>query len=252
MKRWQRAWIGGLAVALFLILWEIAMPLGLVKVADISRPSLVVKSFSELAAEGEIFPHLLVSLEEFVIGFFFALIVGIPVGIVIGRYRIPAFLLDPLLMAVYTMPRMAMMPLLVVWFGVGVGATVSVVFLGSVFPIVINTTVGIREIDPVWIKAVRSFGGSEWDVFKKVLLPGSIPAMMSGIRLGVGRGILGVVVSEMYASTAGIGGQIASYGNSFRTTELITFIAIVSLLGFLAVDIMRRFEEWISKGRLEV
>ena len=251
MKQWQRTWIGGLAVIAFLILWEIAMPLGVVKVADISRPSLVVKSFFELAASGEIFPHLLVSLKEFVIGFILSLIVGIPLGVVLGRYRFPNLLLDPLLMALYTMPRMAMMPLLVVWFGVGVGATISVVFLGAVFPILINTSVGIQEIDPIWVRAVRSFGGNEWDIFKKVLLPGAVPPMMAGVRLGVGRGLLGMVVSEMYASTEGIGGQIAIYGNSFRTTELITLIAIVSLLGFLMVDLMRRVEEWVRRGRME-
>jgi sulfonate transport system permease protein len=251
MKRWQRTWIGGLAVIAFLILWEIAMPLGLVKVADISRPSLVVKSFFELAASGEIFPHLAISLKEFVIGFILSLIVGIPLGVVLGRYRFPGLLLDPLLMALYTMPRMAMMPLLVVWFGVGVGATISVVFLGAVFPILINTSVGIQEIDPIWVRAVRSFGGNEWDIFKKVLLPGAVPPMMAGVRLGVGRGLLGMVVSEMYASTEGIGGQIAIYGNSFRTTELITLIAIVSLLGFLMVDLMRRVEEWVRRGRME-
>jgi len=252
MKRWQRTWIGGLAVIAFLILWEIAMPLGLVKVADISRPSLVVKSFFELAASGEIFPHLAISLKEFVIGFILSLIVGIPLGVVLGRYRFPNLLLDPLLMALYTMPRMAMMPLLVVWFGVGVGATISVVFLGAVFPILINTSVGIQEIDPIWVRAVRSFGGNEWDIFKKVLLPGAVPPMMAGVRLGVGRGLLGMVVSEMYASTEGIGGQIAIYGNSFRTTELITLIAIVSLLGFFTVDLMRRVEEWVRRGRTEV
>jgi NitT/TauT family transport system permease protein len=251
-KEWQRAWIGGSAVIAFLILWEIAMPLGLVKVAEISRPSLVVKSFFELAAGGEIFPHLVISLKEFVVGFILSLIVGIPLGVVLGRYRFPGLLLDPLLMALYTMPRMAMMPLLVVWFGVGVGATISVVFLGAVFPILINTSVGIREIDPIWVRAVRSFGGNEWDIFKKVLLPGAVPPMMSGVRLGVGRGLLGMVVSEMYASTAGIGGQIAIYGNSFRTTELITLIAIVSLLGFLMVDLMRRVEEWVGRERMEV
>jgi NitT/TauT family transport system permease protein len=252
MKRWQRTWIGGLAVIAFLILWEIAMPLGLVKVADISRPTLVVQSFFELAASGEIFPHLAISLKEFVIGFILSLIVGIPLGVVLGRYRFPGLLLDPLLMALYTMPRMAMMPLLVVWFGVGVGATISVVFLGAVFPILINTSVGIQEIDPIWVRAVRSFGGNEWDIFKKVLLPGAVPPMMAGVRLGVGRGLLGMVVSEMYASTEGIGGQIAIYGNSFRTTELITLIAIVSLLGFLMVDLMRRVEEWVRRGRMEV
>ena len=250
MRRWQRTWIGGFSVIAFLILWEIAMPLGWVKVADISRPSLVVKSFFELAASGEIYQPLAVSLKEFVLGFVLALVVGIPLGIVLGRYRFPSLLLDPLLMAFYTMPRMAMMPLLVVWFGVGLGATIAVVFLGAVFPILINTSVGIREIDPIWVRAVRSFGGTEWDIFKKVLLPGTVPPMMTGIRLGVGRGLLGMVVSEMYASTEGIGGQIALYGNSFRTTELIVLIAIVSLLGFFMVDLMRRVEERVRRGRM--
>ena len=252
MNRWQRTWIGGPSVIVFLMLWEVAMPFGWVKVADISQPSLVIKSFLELAATGEVFEPLIISLKEFILGFILAIIVGIPLGIVLGRYRTPSLLLDPLLMAFYTMPRMAMMPLLVVWFGVGLGATIAVVFLGAVFPILINTSVGIREIDPIWIRAVRSFGGKEWDIFKKVLLPGTVPPMMTGLRLGVGRGLLGMVVSEMYASTEGIGGQIALYGNSFRTTELIVLIAVVSLLGFIMVDLMRRVEEHIRKGRMGV
>ena len=251
MKKWERAWIGGLAVLIFLILWEAAMPLGLVKVADISRPSLVAKAFVELAVSGEVFQPLVISLKEFLVGFVLALIVGIPLGIVLGRYRFFSMLFDPLLMALYTMPYLAIMPLLVVWFGVGLGATVAVVFLGAAFPIVINTAVGMREVDPVWVRAVRSFGGSEWDVFRKVLLPGSVPPMMTGIRLGVGRGLLGMVVSETYASTEGIGGLIGLYGNSFRTSELIALIAVVSVLGFVFVDLMRRLEGWVNKGRAE-
>jgi ABC-type nitrate/sulfonate/bicarbonate transport system permease component len=121
-----------------------------------------------------------------------------------------------------------------------------------VFPVLVNTAVGIREVDPVWVRAVRSFGGSEWQIFRKVLLPGTVPQMMTGIRLGVGRGLLGMVVSEMYASTEGIGGQIGLYGNSFRTTELMALIAVVSLLGFLFVDLMRWMEERVSRGRAEV
>ncbi|OGP65597.1 MAG: hypothetical protein A2170_11165 [Deltaproteobacteria bacterium RBG_13_53_10] len=252
MKKWERTWIGGLAVILFLILWEVATPLGWVKVADISRPSLVAKVFVELAGEGEIFEPLGISLRAFIIGFLLSLVVGIPLGVLIGRYRLVFLLLDPLLMAFYTMPRLAMMPLLVVWFGVGFGATIAVVFLSAVFPVLVNTAVGIREIDPVWVRAVQSFGGKEWDIFKKVLLPGTVPHMMTGIRLGVGRGLLGMVVSEMYASTAGIGGQISLYGNSFRTPELIALIAVVSLLGFLCVDLMRRIEERVRRGRVEV
>ncbi len=251
MKRWQRAWIGGLAVSIFLVLWEVAMPMGLVKVADISRPSLVVRALVQLAGSGEVWEPLLISLKEFAVGFMLALVVGIPLGITFGRYRIFSMLFDPLLMALYTMPYLAIMPLLVVWFGVGFGATVSVVFLGAAFPIVINTAVGMREVDPVWVRAVRSFGGSEWDVFRKVLLPGAVPPMMTGIRLGVGRGLLGMVVSEMYASTEGIGGLIGLYGNSFRTSELIALIAVVSILGFVCVDLMRRLEGLVNKGRAE-
>ncbi len=252
MERWKRFFIGTVGVIAFLILWEIATPLGIVKVADISRPSLVAKAFIELAISGEVFPHLGISLKEFILGFLLSLIIGIPLGVILGRYRILSLLLDPLFMAIYTMPRMAMLPLLVVWFGVGLGATIAVVFLGAVFPILVNTAVGIREIDPILIKAVRSFGGREWDVFKKVLIPGAIPPMMAGIRLGVGRGLLGMVVSEMYASTEGLGGQIALYGNSFRSTELIALIAVVSLLGFVAVDLIRRIEEYVGKGRREI
>jgi len=252
LKQWERLLISGTAIVIFLIIWELAMPLSLVKIADISRPSLVAKAFIELAASGEVFHPLYISLKAFTIGFVIALVVGIPLGVALGRYRFFSMLLDPLLMALYTMPRLAMMPLLVVWFGVGFGATIAVVFLGAVFPIVVNTAVGIRDVDPIWVRAVRSFGGSEWDIFRKVLLPGSVPPMMTGIRLGVGRGLLGMVVSEMFASTEGIGGQIGLYGMSFRTTELIALIAVVSLLGFVFVDIMRWVEDKVSKGRAEV
>jgi ABC-type nitrate/sulfonate/bicarbonate transport system permease component len=238
------------AVTIFLVLWEFAMPLGLVKVADISRPSMVVKAFIELSESGEVFHHLAVSLEEFILGFSLALVVGIPVGVVLGRYRVPALLFDPMLMALYTMPRLAMMPLLVVWFGVGFGATIAVVSLGAVFPILVNTSVGIREGDPVLIRAIKSFCGSEWDIFTKVLLPGAVPHIMTGVRLGVGRGLLGVVVSEMFAATEGIGQQIALYGNAFRVTELIALIAIVSTLGFISVNLIRMAEEWVRRGRM--
>ena len=251
MKESQRLWMGGLAVIIFLVLWEVAMPLGWVKVADISRPTLVAKAFVELAGPGEIFHHLSVSLKEFFIGFVLSLVVGIPLGVILGRYRTAFLLLDPLLMALYTTPRVAMMPLLVVAFGVGFGATIAVVFLGAVFPIMVNTAVGVREVDPVWIRAVQSFGGSEWNIFTKVLLPGAVPPIITGVRLGVGRGILGMVVGEMYASTEGIGQQISLYGNSFLVPELMALIILVSLLGFLFVSLIRLIEERLRYRRME-
>ena len=251
MKESQRLWMGGLAVIIFLVLWEVAMPLGWVKVADISRPTLVAKAFVELAGPGEIFHHLSVSLKEFFIGFVLSVIVGIPLGVILGRYRTAFLMLDPLLMALYTTPRVAMMPLLVVAFGVGFGATIAVVFLGAVFPIMVNTAVGVREVDPVWIRAVQSFGGSEWNIFTKVLLPGAVPPIITGVRLGVGRGILGMVVGEMYAATEGIGQQISLYGNSFLVPELMALIILVSFLGFLFVSLIRLIEERLRYRRME-
>lgn len=252
MKRWQRARIGGLAVAAFLVLWEIAVPLGLAKVGYISRPSLVVKAFGELAASGEVFEHLVISLKEFIIGFILAVGLGVSLGIILGRYRFPALLFDPLLMALYATPRLAMLPLLMVWFGVGLGATVAVVFLSAVFPILVNTSVGIREVDPVWVRAVRSFGGNEWNICTKVLIPGALPGIITGIRQGVGRGLLGMVVGEMYAAPAGIGQQIALYGTSFRTAELIALITIVGLISIISVELLRRYEERVRRRWMEV
>lgn len=251
MKKWERFWIGGIAAVIFLLLWESATPLGLVNVSYISRPSLVAIAFVELLFSGEIFHHLVVSMKEFIFGFSLACIIGIPAGIIFARYRTLTLLFDPILMALYTMPRLAMMPLLVVWFGAGLGATTAVVFLGVVFPVLVNTAVGIREVDPVWVRAVQSFGGREWDIFVKVLLPGSIPPIMTGIRLGVGRGLLGVVVSEMYAGTEGIGHQIDLYGNAFRVAELISLIAIISVLGFIAVNLVRSVEERVRRWGIE-
>ena len=242
MKKLERFLIGGLAVAIFLVFWESAAPLGLAKLNYVSQPSLVVKAFWEMALSGEVLPNLLVSFEEFIIGFALAVVIGVPFGVVLGRWRIMTFLFDPMLMAFYTMPRLAMMPILVVWFGIGFGSAIAVVFLGVIFPVLINTAVGIREVDPVWVRAVQSFGGNQWDIFIKVLLPGSVPPIMTGLRLGVGRGLLGVVVSEMYAGTEGLGHLIDLYANSFRVSELIALIGIISILGFISVNMVRLIE----------
>jgi len=251
MKPTHRKWISGLSVLAFLAIWEILVVTGGVKVGDVSRPTLVVKSFFELTASGEIFQNLIISLRSFFMGFAGALVVGIPLGVVVGHYRRPALVLDPMVMAIYTVPRMAMLPLLVVWFGVGLGANAALVFFSGLFPIIINTSVGIREVDQTYVGVVRSFGGSEWDVWTKVLLPGSLRQIISGIRLGVGRGILGMVVGEMYTGTEGIGGRIRVYGNSFRTSELIALITIVSILSFLMMELFQWLERRVKGHQAE-
>lgn len=252
MKRWERLIIGGIAAAGFLIVWELAMPMGWVKTVNVSRPSLVVQALRAIMGDQAFTTHVAVSLREFLIGFLLSAVVGVPFGVLIGRYRVLGMLLDPLITAVYTLPRMAILPVLMVWFGVAGGATTAVVFLSSVFPILVNAAVGVREVDPSWVKAVRSFGGGEWQVFTKVLLPGSVPQVVTGVRLGVGRALLGVIVGEMYVATAGVGAQISLYGNAFRMAELIALVTLVSLFGFIVVDLIRRLEARLRHGQVEL
>ena len=152
-------------------------------------------------------------------------------------------------MALYAAPRLALLRIPVVWLGIGVWSKIAVVFIGAVLPIIINSAAGPRAVDPSLVRAARSFGGSSRDVFSKVLLPGSLVAVMSGIRLGVGRGILGVVVGEMYVSQRGVGNQIMQMGSAFRVDELLFYTLLVSGFGVAAMTLIRKLEEGLQPGK---
>jgi ABC-type nitrate/sulfonate/bicarbonate transport system permease component len=152
-------------------------------------------------------------------------------------------------MALYTAPRLTLLPILIVWLGIGIVSKIAVVFLGAVFPIIVNTIAGVREADPRLIQAARAFGANRLDVFIKVLVPGALPAILLGIRLGIGRGVLSVVVGEMFVSEAGIGHQIMTYGETMQVNRLLVYAFAITLFGCALTLAVRLLEDRVRSWR---
>jgi NitT/TauT family transport system permease protein len=238
----SRAFVSGASVVLFLVAWEIAPRLGLVDAFYTSQPSRVA-----LACGGTLGRDAVVSLSEFAGGVSLALAVGVPLGLMLGAFPILRDLLDPPVMAIYATPQLALLPIFVLWLGIGMASKIAVVFLGAVIPIVVNTMAGVRQVDRTLVVAARSFCATRRDVFVKVILPASLPAIMIGIRLGLSRAVLGVVVAEMYVSQEGVGNQIMRLGSAFRVDRLLVYVLIVSVFGLAATTAARQLEERVAR-----
>jgi sulfonate transport system permease protein len=240
--------ISSLAVVVFVAAWEVAPRAGMVDVAYTSEPSRVIAASLAIVRSGGFLHDVSVSASEFAAGFALAIGIGVPLGLLLGTFPVLRYLLDPPIMAIYATPYLALLPIVVVWLGIGLESKIAVVFVGGVIPILVNSMAGVREVERSWITAARSFCAGKWDLFAKVILPGSLPAVIMGIRLGLSRAVLGVVVAEMYQSQAGIGNEIMRYGSEFRTDYLLFYVLLVSLFGFTATWGVRALEErlWIS------
>ena len=238
-----RTLISTTAVAAFLAIWELAPRAGVVDATFTSQPSRVVAAGIEIMTNGGFLHDIAVSLSEFAIGLALAIAIGVPLGLVLGRLPVLRHLLDPPIMAIYATPHLALLTIIVVWLGIGMQSKIAVVFVGGVIPILVNTMAGVREVERSWVVAARSFCAKEWSVFAKVILPASLPSVILGIRLGVSRAVLGVVVGEMYQSQAGVGNEIMRYGSAFRTDYLLFYVLLVSIFGLTATSAVRALEE---------
>jgi sulfonate transport system permease protein len=238
-----RPLISTLSVAAFFALWEIAPRAGIADATYTSQPSRVIAAGAEIIRNGGFAHDVSVSLAEFAIGFALAVGIGVSLGLVLGQFPLLRYLLDPPIMAIYATPHLALLPIIIVWLGIGMQSKIAVAFVGGVIPIVVNTMAGVRAVDRSWITAARAFSAGQWDVFTKVILPASLPSVILGIRLGVSRAVLGVIVAEMYQSQAGVGNEIMRYGSEFRTDHLLFDVFMVSLFGFAATSAIRALEE---------
>jgi sulfonate transport system permease protein len=240
--------VSTVSVLAFLLLWETASTLGWINVRYASKPSAIFAAAVHIYHTDNFLLHAWVSFVAFASGFAMALVVGVPLGLVLGASRRVRLFLEAPLMALYTAPRLALLPILIVWLGIGLASKVAIVFLGAVFPILVNTMAGVRSTDNRLVVAARAFGATQMDVFFKVLAPGCLPAILMGVRLGVGRGVLSVVVGEMFVSQAGIGYQIMTYGQGMRFDHLLVYAFAISLFGYaltVAVRLMEdRFRSW--------
>jgi len=249
LKRYYRPMVSTLAVLGFLLLWEVAVLQGWINGRFTSQPTQIWRAALVIFAEDDFAVHCGVSLLSFALGFVMALAVSIPLGLYLGVSRWGRLFLEPPLMALYTAPRIVLLPILIVWLGIGLGSKVAIVFLGAVFPIMVNTMAGVRGADPRLSTAARAFGATRMDIFLKVLVPGSLPAILMGVRLGVGRGVLSVVVGEMFVSEAGIGHQIMTYGQAMQFNNLLVYAFTISLFGYGLTVALRMLEDRIRSWR---
>jgi NitT/TauT family transport system permease protein len=245
--------LGTISVALFLVLWElVGNTFQLINPMFMSAPSLVWKAGVQLFGSGEIWNDLRVSGIELLGGYLLAVFFAIPFGIMTGWYKRMSAIFDPFINAMNATPRVALLPLVIIWLGIGILSKVGIIFLGAVFPMLINTRDGVKTTPQNLLNAARSFGASEWMVFKTVVLPSTVPFILTGLRLGVGRGIVGVMVGELYAATAGIGFMITVAGATFQTDKVFVGVLIFAIAGMTLVELLTRVEKRFDKWRPKV
>ena len=242
--------LGTVSVALFLIVWElVGNTFQLINPMFMSAPSLVFNAAVQLFASGEIFNDLYVSGIELFGGYFLSALFAVPFGIMIGWYKKVAYIFDPFVNAMNATPRVALLPLVIIWLGIGILSKVGIIFLGAVFPILINARDGVKTTPMNLLTAARSFGASEWLIFKTVVFPSTVPFILSGLRLGLGRAIVGVMVGELYAATAGIGFMITVAGATFQTDKVFVGVLIFALTGMIGMELLSRVEKRFSSWR---
>jgi ABC-type nitrate/sulfonate/bicarbonate transport system permease component len=262
----ERAILGAAMVVLFLLAWEglergwwadLLHPLlgpsaerFKLKPIFVSSPTLVAQAaFRMFFVTGEIWRDLGWSAIGYVLGLVLAIAVGIPLGLAAGWYRRFSYAVAPFLSALNATPQVAFLPLIVVWIGTGLGARILVIFLLAVLPIAINAHAAVRTTDPRLVKVAASFGASDWRLFRTVILPGSLPLVLAGLRLAVGRGMIGVVVGEIYGSASGIGAMINQAGARFQTDKVFVGVLTIVAVGVILAEVVQRIERRVEIWR---
>ncbi len=231
--------LGALAVALFFAAWQAIFLVVPFNPLFISKPSAIFAGYIDLIDSGDLAHDLAVSAVPFVYGFVAAVIVGVPLGIVMGwRVRV-GYALDPLMTVFYASPLVALSPLVVIFFGVGVGGKAVIIFFLSVFPFIFNACAGVRAVDRLLINVVRSLGGGEWDLYRKVIFPSVLPYIVAASRIAVGRALIGVLVGEFFAASEGIGYAISRFGDIFSLDRMFACILTVMAIAVALTEGIR-------------
>jgi NitT/TauT family transport system permease protein len=231
-------------LALVLALWELLGPL--VNPIFFSYPSKIAVAFYTLTLNGELPHYALESLQILFYGLGLAILVGIPMAVLMARIRPVDWALEMPINALYATPMAALVPLLVLWLGIDLQAKVVVVFLFAVFPILINTYQGVRECDQNMIEVARSFRLSEMQMWQHVLLPWALPYVAAGIRLAIGRGLVGMIIAEFYTSISGLGYMVTRYAHIFEMDKTFVPVILLMVLGVSLTALLKRIERWIA------
>ncbi len=246
--RAQHVAIGAAGIVAFLIVWQAVASFHLVRVVLVSSPLRVGAQLGIDVQEPAFWRDIGVTLEEWWLGFAIAALVGIPLGVVTGWYRGARRIAEPWLNVLYAVPYLAVVPLFILWFGIGLEFKVFVAFLAAIFNVAVNTMAGAHATDAVLLDMAGTFGASRAKIFRTIVVPGSVPYIMTGLRQGAGHALVGAVAAEFLASNQGLGFRIISAGQTLNTPEVMIGIVLLASLGVLSGVAFRlveqRFEPW--------
>jgi NitT/TauT family transport system permease protein len=238
-----------LGLGLLATLWEGSARLGLLNSVILSSPTKVAEAFARQLAGADLLRDLQISAGEFAIGFGLATVTGIAVGAAMGLRSEVKYALEPFVWLLYAVPLVAFFPLIIVWLGFGFWTVVALAALLSFVPVAVNTLSGFQSVDPIQVRAVRSFGCGGLGLVTRVLLPAALPLVLAGLRVGVGRALIGVVAGEMFGANAGLGYRLTYYGARLRTSDLLVEVGLIMLLGLLATQAIRLLEYRLTGWR---
>ena len=249
LGRYEKTLYGVGTVVTLLVAWQVAVANIDPSLAPLfSSPTRVLAAAIELFQSGELVYHLQVSAVEYALGYGVSILIGVPLGIALGWYKRFNYALDPLTTALYVAPGVAFMPLIMIWFGIGLASKVVLIVLLALFPIMINCRDAVKTTPKNLLEAARSFQASQGRIFRTIVFPSAVPFILTGLRLGAGRALIGVFVAEMYISQAGVGYMITQAGTSLKTDIVFVGVLIFCISGLLVFEVIaqleRRFEKW--------
>jgi ABC-type nitrate/sulfonate/bicarbonate transport system permease component len=270
LVRWyaerERSVLGTLVVVLFLVFWEglsqgwwsdalrpliggAADALS-IKPIFISSPTRIVREgWHMFAVTGEIWGDLKWSAIEYVVGLLLAIAVGIPLGLASGWYRRLSYAVEPFLAGFNATPQIAFLPLIMIWVGLGLTTKILIIFLLALMPIAISAQSAVRTTDARLLKVADSFGAGQWTLFRSIILPTAVPHLLAGLRLAVGRAMIGIVVGEIFGSAVGVGAMINRAGSRFQTDKVFVGVVIIATVGMLLAELVRRIQRRVEAWR---
>jgi len=251
-QRFEPTILGFGSLVVLLLVWEFLPRLITMQEGTklfFTVPSDIGGTLWQMFATGAIWEPLGVSASAFAIGLSIAIAVGLPVGVLLGRSATLNAMFDPFITAFNATPRLVFLPLFLLWFGLGMWSKVMIVFIGALFPILINTYEGVRNADRVLINVVRSFGATEWGIARLVVVPNALPYIVVGLRLAIGRAVLGVVVAEFFGSEAGLGVVMVRAASRFQVDVVFAGLIVFAVLSLLMTGLVKLLEDRLSQWR---
>jgi ABC-type nitrate/sulfonate/bicarbonate transport system permease component len=235
-----------------LLAWELAAQFGAIDVRFFPAPSTIIAVLIRMAGTGELLENVLISLQRITLGFLLGGIPAILIGIAMGISRPLRALVDPLIVATYPIPKSSLLPLILLIFGLGEMSKVMMVAIGVFYPMAINATAGVLQINQIYLDVGKSFKASPWDTFRTIALPGALPFIMTGVKLGAGLALILIAVAEMVGAKSGIGYMIWSAWETFAVAKMYVGLFVIALIGFAISLLLNEVERWVIRWKPDV